>query len=419
MKGVSSIGVYGSLLVFLLLVGCASNKTYRTDLISTCSLSDKDCDASLEISGGTAESSQIALAYIEINDQGLLRERGQLDRVRSLITSRGMRGNQAVMVFVHGWHNNAQADNKNVQTFRRLLKRYAELNPTVLVTGVYVGWRGDSWLLPSFVSFWDRKSVSIEIGQSALVDTISIVEKASIETKSRMVSIGHSFGGSALFNATRSILLSRLDSPPLAFAHEEFPMHAAVGDLIVIVNPAFEAMQYWPLHSATLDRISKTTPVPDRGPRMLILQGQRDWATRYAFPAGRSLTAPFQSFADDSDSTDFVKQPLSEWRLDLFAIGHFKELNTHELLDLAGAATDFSKCGHEVDSKGFANGAWSSPNAKVRLNPRSNFVKGYPFWIVYDTLLSSGHNDLEDGRLTCMVADLISTYTRTEPLLFR
>lgn len=418
MKGSSSRMICLALVGALFLVGCSANKTYRTDLVGACSIGDINCDSSLELSGTGIENSSIALSYVEMNDQGLLRERGQLDRVRELILKRGHHGNQAVMVFIHGWHNNARPDNDNVETFRRLLKSYSSLYPDIAVTGVYVGWRGDSWLLPSAISFWDRKDVSIEIGQGALIDILSTVEKASISTKSRMVSIGHSFGGSALFNATRSMLLNRLDSPPLALAHEKFPMHAAVGDLIVIVNPAFEAMQYWPLHSATLDRISKKDPLLDRGPRMLILQGQKDWATRYAFPVGRSLTVPFEAHVDDSDSMDYEKK-FPEWRLDLFATGHFKELNTHDLKNSDSNHADFSKCGKNVDPHGFKGGAWASPNANIRLEPRINFVPGNPFWVVYDTLLSRGHNDLENGRLTCMVADLISTYTKAEPLLFK
>lgn len=410
--------MYLAVLCVFLLTGCAANKTYRTDLATTCLIGDSSCNSSLELNGTEIENSSVALSYVEINDQGLLRERGQLERVRDLISRRGHHGNQAVMVFVHGWHNNARADNGNVETFRRLLQRYSNLYPNIAVTGVYVGWRGDSWLLPNILSFWDRKDVSIEVGQGALVDILSTVEKAAIETKSMMVSIGHSFGGSALFNATRSMLLTRLDSPPAALAHEEFPMHAAVGDLILIVNPAFEAMQYWPLHSATVDRISKNKPQLDRGPRMLILQGQKDWATRYAFPTGRSFTVPLEAHVSDSDSMDSGNN-LPEWRLDLFAIGHFKELNTHNLVDADGPDADLAKCGYDVESTGFKDGVWTSPNANIRLQPRSNFVPGNPFWVVYDTMLSGGHNDLEDGRLTCMVADLISTYTKLEPLLFR
>jgi hypothetical protein len=400
-----------------LLGGCASNTTHRTNLLAACAIGDKTCDASLELNGKHIDDSPVALTFVEINDQGLLRERGQLDRVRKLITRRGQRGNQTVMLFVHGWHNNALADNGNVETFRRLLQRYSNQFPENPVTGVYVGWRGDSWLAPSELSFWNRKDVSIEVGQGALVDILSVVEKASIDTGSRMLSIGHSFGGSALFNATRSVLLSRLDSPPAALAHERFPMHAAVGDLIVIVNPAFEAMQFWPLHSATLDRLARQAPELNRGPRLVILQGQKDWATRFAFPAGRSLSIPFESHVSDSDSMDSGRK-VPEWDLDLYAIGHFKELNTHDLLVSSDPGSNYSSCGRDVDPHGFTHGEWISPNAQVQLKPRSNFVAGDPFWVIYDTVLSSGHNDLEDGRLTCMVADLLNTNTKFEPRLF-
>lgn len=404
----------------LLTSGCASNETIRNKTKDSCSLDDMDCHASLELSESDQIDSRVAIAYVEIDDQGLLRERGQLDRVLKLIEDRGKNKSQTVMTFIHGWHHNALADDENVKTFRRVLKQYSRLHQNEVVTGVYVGWRGTAWRFSNYLTFWRRKQVSIDIGQGALVDVISTVEKASIETRSRMISIGHSFGGSALFNSIHSLLLSRLDSPPAALQSEEFPMHAAVGDLVVIINPAFEAMQYWTLYSALLDRISKRGDkvALNRAPRMLIMQGQRDWATRYAFPTARLLNVPFEAHASDADSMDFAP-PLSEWNLDLFAVGHFKEINTHDMVGDKDYKIDKNTpCGSGVDLQNFDDGNWRSLNSGISLKRRPNYVMGNPFWVVYDEQLSRGHNDLENPRLTCMLADLISSHTKTEFPLF-
>lgn len=444
-------GIATSALLYLVLsamvVGCAGNKAYRTETIGACTMCETECSNSLELSGDTLADSRIAISFVEINDQGVLRERAQLDRVAKVIRARGGREPgqpQTVLVFVHGWHHNAASRNNNVNRFRKTLEAYSKINPGYAVTGVYVGWRGTTWLFPNLATFWTRKAVSIEVGTGALVDVISTVERASKEAGAMMVSIGHSFGGSALFNATRSLFLSRLDSPPIALSDVPFPSHAAVGDLVLILNPAFEAMQYWPLHAAMASRMAfhhehVGGPIPDGPPRLLIYQSRDDVATRRAFPAARALSVLFESHARDSESTDSVPA-LPEWRLDLFGIGHFCELNTHDVVDPdrttakgeyvttgCEAVTviptvpkgpvhfrdgSFMKCGQYIDPKGFHDGVWTSPSTGLSLVPRSRYLAKSPFWVVYDTVQSIDHSDINNAGLQCMMADLLSTYTQ-------
>lgn len=447
---------FGSLLLFLVLfaslVSCTGNGTYRTTgADKACRLFDKLCQSSLELNGDSISDSRIALTYVEINDQGVLRERAQLKLVEEVIRARGGRAPrkpQIVLMFVHGWHNNAAPNNRNVDIFRDTLESYSKTNDGIAVTGVYVGWRGTTTKFDNYLSFWSRKKVSIEVGTGALVDVVSTVERASMSTGSMMISIGHSFGGSALFNATRSLFLTRLDSPPAALADAPFPTHAAVGDLVLILNPAFETMQYWPLHGAVNSRLSArlgqvevvgddTVPPP---PRLVIYQSQSDRATRYAFPAARLFSVPFGSHSKDSESTD-SPPAVAEWKLDLYGIGHFCELNTHDVVDpeqtdeqgryktrgcesieatplISAGPVSFSKqetfagCGKQVDPNRFKNGVWSSPSTGLSLAPRKRYKQGNPFWVVYDTVQSVKHSDINDEGLRCMIADLLTSYTK-------
>lgn len=430
-------------LAAITLVGCASNSAYRNDTSGVCSLGDEHCSSSLELSGESLHDSEVALAFVEINDQGVLRERPQLNRIVDLIRLRGEEKPQTVLMFVHGWHNNAKANNGNVEQMRQTLAAYASANPGIAVTGVYVGWRGTAWGFSNLFSFWSRKEVSIEVGTGALIDVVSSVERASKQVDALMVSVGHSFGGSALFNATKSLLLSRLDSPPATDAQVPFPAHAAVGDLVLVLNPAFEALQYWPLHAAVRSRISERVEAGQAiastwPPRLLIYQSQDDSATRIAFPAARFFPLIFETHASDSESRD-SDVVLGEFGLDMYGIGHYCEMNTHDVVDPkqvdgqgnyrtqgckkirvndgldAGDVVftngSFKRCGQDVDPNLFKAGAWTSPSTGLSIAPRSNHMAGNPFWVVYDSVQNIDHSDLNDAGLQCLLADLLKTYT--------
>lgn len=415
-----------TILLSISIIGCAQNVAYRDKSTALCNFGDQKCDSSLEVSdlsqADPVANSKILLSFIEINDQGLLRERPQLDSTIDAIKRRGK--DQTILLFVHGWHHNAKADDRDVKIFRKMLNQYADLHKnkkgSAKVTGVYIGWRGDSWLAPSFLSFWDRKNVSIEVGQGALVEVLSLVEREASETKSRMISIGHSFGGSALFNASRNVLTSRTISAPAYLEKLPFPDSATIGDITIIVNPAFEAMQYWPLYSGMKNQLNKHNGQPRSTsmPRMLILQGQRDWATRYAFPLGRAFVYPFESRASDSDSRDGSPK-YKEWRLDMFGIGHFNGLNTHDLVAANDFNIDWSNCGKDIEGSDLSNGTWISPNTGISINPRDEYIPNYPYWIVYDKSVIKKHNDMDNPRIQCMALDLINTYIKTENSVFK
>lgn len=416
-------------------------------------MNDTSCEHSLELSNPNSSlESDIALAYVEIDDQGSLRNRQQLNNVKSLIRLRGGAQLKAgkphvVFLFVHGWKHNASPDDDNVRAFREALQQYSNINADARVTGVYVGWRGLSTKAPlmKMLSFWARKRVSVEVGSGALVDVLATVENSAVDTESMMISIGHSFGGSALFNATRQILLSRLDSPPKRPAEEPFPYQAGVGDLLLIINPAFEAMQYWPLHSAMRGKIAEFVEaggVVPKGmpPRLVIYQSQADKATRYAFPAARLLPVYLlESYTKNTESTN-ESDGLSQLSMDRFGIGHYCKLTTHSLININRKSSDGKSyydnscvkpelinestirnlldkrkldagCGTQPHLSEFRDYQWTSPTTGLTLLARDAHIQGSPFWVVYDTIQSIKHNDFEDPDLQCLFADLIAEYS--------
>ena len=92
-----------------------------------------------------------------------------------------------IVLFAHGWKNNAAYDNENVQMFRAVLSelRKAEQNQSGpnphsprKIVGVYAGWRGLSakWEPFKELSFWERKNTAHQVGHGALTELLAELE---------------------------------------------------------------------------------------------------------------------------------------------------------------------------------------------------------------------------------------------------
>jgi hypothetical protein len=139
-----------------------------------------------------------------------------------------------VVVFVHGWHHNADWDigtnegDSHFRDFRRILmtlalrERERPEHQSRRVVGIYLGWNGDpvdSWRahLPGHFTFWNRYRIAQTIGDGKPIqDTLaSIVEhaKSSFERESGgeapacpLVVAGHSMGALIVASAFRRLL---------------------------------------------------------------------------------------------------------------------------------------------------------------------------------------------------------------------
>jgi len=236
-----------------------------------------------------------------------------------------------IVVFAHGWQHNASFHDPNVEQFRRILRRASAAEAEVArrenrgarkVAGVYLGWRGKSvpGAVLSNLSFWDRKNVASTVGHGGLTEFLLQLENVQIEhlekekavhpaASTRLIVIGHSFGGLIVYSALSQIMLDRFvdltGEPPETF-----------GDLIVLVNPAFEAARYTPLRDASIQR---HYPRGQR-PLITIFTATNDDATRRAFPLGRWFSTFFDKYRDDFEKS-----------ANRTAIGHFVPYRTHEL----------------------------------------------------------------------------------------
>lgn len=284
------------------------------------------------------EHGRYDLLFAEFDDQGWIQGSADLPRPRrdhldsvfdklyKLYDENRQRG-LSLVVFVHGWHHSAKADDGNVLSFRKLLDDLAFVEASGVnrrVVGLYVGWRGDS-LTPSlinWITFWERKNTAEKVSQGSVRELFTKLDlfrdQASENSrrdpqsrKLRMLTIGHSFGGLITFESLSSDFLRAAATQSAKRGYAE-----RAGDLVVIVNPAFEGTRYEPVKIAgqRLQQVER-----DQLPIVIVATSKGDWATRATFPLARRVSTLLES------------TPGAEGTANVFAVGHNDRYTTHKL----------------------------------------------------------------------------------------
>src|SRR5207302_9091204 len=110
----------------------------------------------------------------------------------------------------------------------------------------------------------------------------------------KLLTVGHSFGADVLYCATAPILKERMVENVDAQGKATPPR--SIGDLVVLINPAFEAARFETLH-----RMATTKPFPDEtNCTLAIFTSKADTATGFWFPLGRRAATLFQRYQDRS-----------------------------------------------------------------------------------------------------------------------
>ncbi len=420
------------------LIGCAENTAYR-NVFKVCDMpcGNQSEAHSLQIHNKNKDSEYL-LGFVEIDDQGQLRDREQMDALIRELYKATANNSALINVYVHGWHHNASFDDENLKGFNDLLvgvvKAEKKNNPTKKrkVIGVYVGWRGESIDLPlvRYLTFWDRKNTAQEVGYLGMTELLLRLEKVVIDRneskpsrKNRLVVIGHSFGGAVVYSATAQILLSRyienhmdkhyqnIKHKPHSSQHDD-----GFGDLIVLLNPAFEALRYSPVFDMAQADCSAA-----KVPRLVILTSETDNATGKLFNWGRIFTTVFETHSEIKRNDCDYPLTLDEGEADRNTVGHYEALLSHRLMPL----------GNEKNPDNTLNDwnkklVWDKQNRNEttqigqtllkhlgRTNPRSPYLN-----IQVDKALMDGHSpDLNDD-IKYFLASLIHMTTSngtTEP----
>lgn len=426
-------------IVLIVLDGCSRNGAYRSDLSVCQPTSQNSCTTNAVIHHEPGQENEFYLGFVEFDDQGQMWKRGQMEKVFTEFYDIAAKEDVLAVAFVHGWHHNAAPDDDNVHSFEKLLGRIAQTErqesrashrKSRKVLGLYIGWRGESIEIPVIndLTFWERKNTAENVGLMGVTEVLLKLEeiiniKAGMETavpkpqNSRMVVIGHSFGGAVVFTALQQALADRfIDSR----RGKTFRSDAqGFGDLVILVNPAFEAMRYATLYD--ISQQSCRNYFPTQLPKLVILTSEGDYATRYAFPFGRFFSTFFETHTTLTrhycDNNHEVMMEIAEGEADRNTIGHFKPYQTHYLAaasDVPQRQKDFRfaelKTVWSAQQPGktlsFKGSRLIHLNHTHPLNPYLN--------IKVDSDLIGDHNDIWGDEVVSFLRDLIVISTLPE-----
>ena len=326
----------------------------------------------------------------------------------------------SLVLFIHGWHHNAGPDDTNLQDFRHLLKTFSvnEQRSSVTqpacpgltapltgrhVVGIYVGWAGESINAPGikYTTVEDRKLTAQKVAQGSVRELLARLnhvrerygrpEKTDTHqgTGMRMVSIGHSFGGLILFESLQQALIK--DAVPLSERGEGQRSDGSryanrEGDLVVLVNPAFEATRYEALRRAA-ERVGAFAP--DQYPVFISVTSSGDIWTGNVFGVFRSISTFLETTNEGS-----------EREANRSTIGHNDRYITHDLRVCPkdeGANCTPDVCAHGGGSPppmGFDTFGQRTVLCELVLTARGTFTQTHnPYWVVQtNNLIVKGHD---------------------------
>ena len=417
--------------------GCAANRPFRTSF-EPCDTSQPGTNCAHAVIETTPG---YKLGFVEFDDQGWFWDRRQISAVENLIRSEAGLSQPAapqgiiIVLFVHGWKNNAAFGNTNVQMFRATLTELSKAEqvqsaldnrPARKVVGVYGGWRGLSAKLEPFkeLSFWERKTTAHKVGYGAMTELLADLENLQIESnkalpanapRTELVIVGHSFGGAAVYSAISQIVTERFID---TIEHGK-PLKP-LGDVVILLNPAFEASRHYNLNELAVS----IAHYPDsQRPVLAIFTSRGDWATHYAFPVGRFFSTLFERHRRD--------KPQRAANRD--AVGWFGPFITHNLVYNPGSTNATATASLNLQTRQFEPHTHEKLQESVRnvhaqrqkwhpnaptpavynfdeciLKPKDTFRPGDPLLIVsVDKKIMNGHDDITNPRLINFLREFI------------
>ncbi len=440
------------------LTSCTPHTQYRDNgqCVSQTAVPNADCEQHALQYLPTDNGAQYLLGFIEFDDQGQLWDRQQMRTVLDTVYEQTAKKDILLVSFVHGWKHSAAPGDSNIETFRRFLAKLSDTEQFVarttgsqprLVTGIYLGWRGGSLTVPYLenITFWDRKNTAEKVGHGGVTEVLSHLEDvkrtrdsmvcraddgvggADCESSTRLITLGHSFGGAIVHTALAQILENRFIQTKGPAGQKSDVQ--GFGNLVVLINPAFEANLYTPLSDMSTERGFYTA---DQRPVLLILTSEADLATKIAFPAGRRLSTMFEKSNSQHvrrNAASGELESIDEQRANRTAVGHFEPYRTHHLAPKAvqkREAVQSASAAESVRTFVQASDGWKNDTKGSRLEfgavvleRTAGSAARNPYLVTsVDKNLIAGHNDIDDERIIEFVKQLVlfSSYENTELL---
>jgi hypothetical protein len=433
---------YFFLFAFVLTVGCTAVKEYRTGVEpiyydhydQQTPLAGKDLTNVIEV------ATNYTLGFVEFDDQGWLYDakktagRSQIDIVTQRISQELQTNGVLLVVFIHGWKHNARWDDENVAMFHNVLQKLGNIElqepkPARRVFGVYVGWRGLSMTTPVLydLSFFGRKSTAERVGHGAVIQLLSDLEAlrdesnltnaatiaANERASTKLITMGHSFGGDVLYSASAPVLTERMEENYDGEGNERPPN--SLGDLVVLINPAFEAARF-----ETLQRLGKAInpSLQNTNCTLAVFTSTGDSATGFWFPVGRDVSTVFQRYSDRHAQraaniaavghyTPYINYDLKPMKQDAgekIAEAHVKP-KTEDYLSTIKAVKEQMRTNWLRGDR-----PYDFTNSNCRLIP-TNCTAGDPvFNVRVSPAIIPNHDDIDTTNFQAFLVDFFSTF---------
>lgn len=374
MKMLKRVAIYSSLLPILCSCSMLPELTYKSGT-RTNSKIDTHCqfeylqidkvnklqDCKKNVFYPSADGKKI-LAVLEMDEQGRFIDEEHAQAILNYIQHKNQNANIAnikkpiVSLYIHGWNHNSRISDEDLHSFRNAVKSLYNSqgigrDNTVLTQdqardsiGIYVAWRGkviDPTMLNRFVTFWDRKTVSEEVGRGDLSRFIlqldSEIKGNEDEAKNgTLILSGHSFGASVLYNAIGPVLTSRFYESIASQKKDPNVPLKGVGDMIVLLNPAIEANRFVSLREAVWRAGVKNPQIfkNNMKPFFMIIGSNGDFPLNNLFPTGRFFGTLSENYLNTSiveGNSSTNRLTVKERKMDRRAIGNYPEFYTHWL----------------------------------------------------------------------------------------
>jgi len=364
-----------------------------------------------------------ALGYVEIDDHGTPFSPAQLTQSLNALQPKDDAG--VIMVtFVHGWNHNAAPCDGNVKNFRVVLRRLADDEaqrarrtgkPARHIRGMYIAWRGKAFRAkgpPNPFTFWARKHGAHRVGERSAISVLGQIQRfaeriSADAPQSGFVTIGHSFGAAVVHTALESSLVPELSAAAdAAAAGLPVPRIRGLGQVTILLNPAFEAARYRQSFELTAQIRNGPGFAADQRPVLVSITSRKDRATRHLFKFGMRMRSHRGSFVRDDPRGDEKHEYLT-------ALGHHEPYRTPgvqlKCVESSAATTPtttefFDDRGHDKRSR------------KTSTTPLDCSIEGWrapsvgPLLSVYDPEgeLMPNHSDIFNERVQRLVWRLVA-----------
>lgn len=358
---------------------------------------------------------KVPLAIIEFGDQGNARDPSQTEAAKKLI---GEIPKPLLVMFVHGWHNNATTyPGRFVELLNALAGSALLQKQGYQVVGVYVSWHAKQYYDPILeygTTFWNRYDTATRLGAgvdclSAISDVVAAARDKNQDARTFL--IGHSFGG---------LLLQQAVAQSVTAAKREGTSYAPA-DLTLFLNPASDSE----ITREMIERLRTSVQVKgprSAGPVFATLSSVADAPNKGLFSLGKSLagiTKHFDRFpVMDSNGN---RSEVSGRYFFTHTPGNNPYLRSHvtspkpQVVSMPPGANAFeANLRSVVDPKAprfktqhEKTGEWLEWTLEPVITPAT------PYWVVQvDRRIMDGHNDIFNPRAVALMASLYKLSTQ-------